>query len=115
MFRNGPELIPYTRPVGAAYVGAWYPTLTFSLDFKSPFPLSPIPSLDSPVAPRTVGLYSVSNTIRDGRHDNTVEVWSAPCGIAEEGIEVGSEEWRQRCQILAVSTQVSLILLDYLV
>lgn len=127
LFHNGPEtLAPHEQP-GPSYVHffvsfsdasfltlsltifSWYPTLTFSLDFKASFPLLPTPLLSghkTQHARRTVGLFSRSSFIHDGRHDQIVEVWSAPSGIGEG--EVGSEKWREGCQILAISTQVSL-------
>lgn len=36
------------------------------------------------------------------------EIWSAPCGIGEQGIEVGGDDWRSKCQLLGTSTQYAL-------
>lgn len=79
--------------------------MTLALEFKSRFPLKDA-SKSRPLATNTVGLYSVSKFISHGRHDETVEVWSAPCAIGEKGPKVGSDEWRRNAQILAISTQV---------
>jgi hypothetical protein len=95
---------------------SWFPTLTFSLDFKSRFPLSAVPantstSTNTTPSRTTVGLYSVCKFIHEGRHDQTVEVWSAPSGIGEKGgRKIGSDEWRREAQILGISTQVSWML-----
>ncbi|KAM0750195.1 hypothetical protein T439DRAFT_380918 [Meredithblackwellia eburnea MCA 4105] len=112
MFRNGPECLPKDQSPGPS----WYPTLTLALDFKSRFPLAPVRASptskkSTPIAKRTVGLYSISQFIHEGRHDETVEVWTAPCAIGDKNApEVGSEEWRKGAQILCVSTQVGLVL-----
>ncbi|ORY84143.1 thioesterase-like superfamily-domain-containing protein [Leucosporidium creatinivorum] len=105
-FRNGVELLEGEHSPGLS----WFPTLTFSLQFISRFPLAAIPTLPhSKPAPRTVGLYSTTKFSSEGRHDITVEVWSAPSGLGEK-VEVGSDEWRKEAQILGVSTQMALTL-----
>lgn len=53
-------------------------------------------------------MYSRSSFISDGRHDQTVEVWSSPSELSERGVEVGSEEWRKGSVIMGISTQVCL-------
>lgn len=52
----------------------------------------------------------MTDFVHDGRHDERVEVWSAPCAIGAD-VVVGSDAWRKECRILAVSTQVSFFIL----
>lgn len=59
-------------------------------------------------ASHTVGLYSTSKFVSEGRHDITVEVWSAPGGLGVGELEKDGEEWRRKCQVLGVSTQMAL-------
>ncbi|GAA5910462.1 hypothetical protein JCM6882_007361 [Rhodosporidiobolus microsporus] len=113
--KNGPEVVPDNEKRGVF----WFPTMTLSLDFKSPFPL-PSFSSSSAAGPasRTFGLYSTTKTIHDGRHDLTVEVWSAPANLGEGGGEKkgerqldadGVERWRREgSRLLGVSTQMAL-------
>ncbi|GAA5959674.1 hypothetical protein JCM21900_002154 [Sporobolomyces salmonicolor] len=108
--KNGPELLPAELRPGPS----WYPTLTFSLDFKSKFPLvRAAPSLSSSsssgvpqVARRTFGLFATTKTIHAGRHDLTVEVWTAPCELGEKAT-VG-EGWRAQARLVGVSTQMAI-------
>ncbi|GAA6055334.1 hypothetical protein JCM3770_005291 [Rhodotorula araucariae] len=105
--KNGPELLPEDQRPGPA----WYPTMSLSLDFKSKFPLS------GPYATRTVGLYSTTKSIHDGRHDLTVEVWAAPAELGagkptaadrDEGDD-GVAAWRRKgARLIGVSTQMAL-------
>ncbi|KAM0791564.1 hypothetical protein ACM66B_006010 [Microbotryomycetes sp. NB124-2] len=105
-FMNGPELLPDEYSPGRA----WYPTLTFSLDVKSKYPLSPIPKLaNSAPAKHTVGLYALTKTVHEGRHDITVEVWSAPSDVADEDAKV-DDDWRNKAQLLGISTQMALVI-----
>lgn len=111
MFKNGPEILPADQSPGPS----WFPTLTLSLDFKSKFPLRATP-LSADKAPAqhsksTVGLYSYTKFVEGGRHDQTVEVWSAPCAIAEK-LKIGEKiegDWRSGCRILGISTQVRIL------
>ncbi|GAA5910425.1 hypothetical protein JCM6882_007354 [Rhodosporidiobolus microsporus] len=136
-FRESAALIPFFADVaktGAEMVppGAaqspneikgpfWFPTMTLSLDFKAPFPLLPSPSSSSTSAApatRTFGIYSSTKSIRDGRHDLTTEVWSAPANLGEGGKpgdaereldEGGVERWRREgSRLLGVSNQMAL-------
>ncbi|KAK4047135.1 hypothetical protein OIV83_005587 [Microbotryomycetes sp. JL201] len=105
-FMNGPELLPDEYSPGRA----WYPTLTFSLDVKSKYPLTPIPKLaNSAPAKHTVGLYSLTKAVHEGRHDITVEVWSAPSEIDDQDCTV-DDDWRHKAQLLGVSTQMALVI-----
>ncbi|BGP25089.1 hypothetical protein Rt10032_c09g4029 [Rhodotorula toruloides] len=107
--KNGPEMLPEDKKPGPS----WYPTMTFSLDFKSRFPL-PSPHFGR----RTIGLYSTTRTIHEGRHDLTVECWAAPAdlgdekGVSEEGLRKesdGVERWRrEEARLVGVSTQMAL-------
>lgn len=84
--------------------------MTFSLDFKSRFPLP------ASFGRRTIGLYSTTKTIHEGRHDLTVECWAAPAdlgdksGVREDGLrreDDGVERWRrEEARLVGVSTQV---------
>lgn len=106
-FKNGPELLRDEHKIEGRF---WFPTLTFALEFKAKFPLSAIPNLDGTrPASHTVGLYSHTKFCEEGRHDITVEVWSAPSELGAQGITVGSDEWRQHAQILGISTQMALV------
>lgn len=109
LFRNGPELLPKGERPGKS----WFPTITMTVEFKAKWPLLPTPlspSEKGSLAPRTVGIFSTTKWIQDGRHDDTVEVWSAPStiGTGQPAVTPGSDEWRKTSQILAVSTQVGL-------
>lgn len=94
--------------------------MTLALDFKSKFPITETPvlaegssskgrTLRLPNASNAVGLYSYSKFVHEGRHDQVVEVWSAPENLTpalRDGPEADDGEWRKGCRILAVSTQV---------
>ncbi|GAA5863015.1 hypothetical protein JCM8547_003651 [Rhodosporidiobolus lusitaniae] len=113
--KNGPELLdPPPAP-------SWYPTMNLSLDFKAAFPLlSSTSSQSSSLGParHTLGIYSTTKLIYEGRHDLTVEVWSAPCELGaggeaggQEKDEKGVERWRREgSRLLGVSTQMALAL-----
>ncbi|KDE04866.1 hypothetical protein MVLG_04726 [Microbotryum lychnidis-dioicae p1A1 Lamole] len=110
MFMNGPELIQGAhQEVGRKY---WFPTMTLSLDFKAKFPLVGVPGAPSGSSPSksTVGIYFATKSISEGRHDQTVEVWTSPGGIGEGDAKLGGPEWRQEAQLLAVSTQLALVI-----
>ncbi|GAA5999812.1 hypothetical protein JCM10207_005922 [Rhodosporidiobolus poonsookiae] len=103
--KNGPEMLPESQRAGIS----WFPTMTLSLDFKSRFPLPA--SLGK--AKRTFGIYSTTKSMHDGRHDLTVEVWSAPADLGA-GVEDGKGaerggEWRmEESRLVGVSTQMAL-------
>lgn len=74
--------------------------MVISLEFKV--------KIDNSHAARTVGLWSIGKFMQDGRHDNSVEVWTAPCELGD-----GSEEqkdWRKGQYCLCTSTQMALTL-----
>ncbi|SCV72024.1 BQ2448_4718 [Microbotryum intermedium] len=118
MFMNGPELIA-APGVGRKY---WFPTMTLSLDFKAKvhlcrtggncFPLAGVPGGPSGASPSksTVGIYFATKSISEGQHDQTVEVWTSPGGIGEGDASLGGPEWRKEAQLLAVSTQLALVI-----
>jgi len=76
--------------------------MTLTIEFKFPIPL---PSSDH--AARTVGIYSSARFMNDpqGRHDVSLEIWTAPCDIGEGQETVG---WRDKQVCLAISTQMAL-------
>lgn len=77
--------------------------MVLNIEFK--FPIPRFPSSDH--ATRTVGVFSSSNFINDpqGRHDNYVEVWTAPSNIGEGEERDG---WRDKQRCLAISSQMAL-------
>lgn len=100
MFRNLPELLPKGQKPGMS----WFPTMVMAIDFKFKIPKS-----SNAFAKRTVGLHSYGNFMSDGRHDNSVEVWTAPCELGDENAKV-DKDWRNEQFCLAVSTQMALTL-----
>ena len=100
MFRNLPEMLPKKQKPGIS----WFPTMVMAIDFKFK-----IPKIPGRYAKRTVGLYAYGNFMQDGRHDNSVEVWTAPCELREKGTNL-SKDWRKDQFCLAVSTQMALTL-----
>ncbi|GAA5820758.1 hypothetical protein JCM11251_003144 [Rhodosporidiobolus azoricus] len=113
--KNGPEVAPGNEQRGIF----WFPTMTLSLDFKAAFPLLAASSSSATgPASRTFGIYSSTKSIHDGRHDLTVEVWSAPTDLREGGDaqkeeqekdSEGVEKWRREgSRLLGVSTQMAL-------
>lgn len=97
---------PFSRPSASLtllHLRSYYPTLSLSLQFHCRLPLPhSSPYLASP---RTIGCYSHGSVIQQGRHEQLVEVWSAPGPIAE-GEE--QKDWRKRCVPLLTSTQIAL-------
>lgn len=65
--------------------------------------------LDSLHAQRTLGLWSTGKFMQDGRHDNSVEVWTAPCEFGDKDAKV-PEDWRDKQHCLLISTQMALTL-----
>ena len=72
--------------------------MVISIDFKV--------KLDSLYAKRTVGLWSSSKFMQDGRFDNTTEVWTAPSELGE--VAELPKDWRKQQNCLCVSTQMGL-------
>lgn len=100
-FKNISDLLPKEEKEGLGY--SWFPTMTMTLEFKSPFPAAD----DKRYSPRTVGLYHVGRFIQDpsGRHDASVEVWTAPSTTTGLG---GEDNWRDDQRCLAISMQMAL-------
>jgi hypothetical protein len=94
-----PELPPGEERITPHY----YPTLALSMQFHAPLPLPEA----YPSAPRTVGCFTAGERkpILSGRHEQVVEVWSAPGPIGKGQIEL---DWRKRSMLLASSTQIAL-------
>ncbi|KAF8522119.1 thioesterase-like superfamily-domain-containing protein [Hysterangium stoloniferum] len=94
MMRNLPELLPKDqRPVNV-----WHPTMVFSLQYNAKIPD------DFSFSKRTVGLYSRSSFMDGGRHDVTVEIWTAPSNIGE-GKEI--EGWREKQVCIGLAYQMA--------
>lgn len=83
--------------------------MTLALEWKSKYPLCAAKSPPSELSKSTVALYSITKFINAGRHDQTVEVYSAPANIGEK-VEGELGDWRKGMQILGISTQMALVL-----
>lgn len=78
--------------------------MAISIDFKHR-----IPSVGTlGIHPRTAGLFMTTGFMLEGRHDLTVEVWTAPCSIGAAGLEPIDPNWRDKQVCLAVGTQLAL-------
>jgi len=99
MFRNLPEMLPKDQKPGPS----WFPTMVMAIEFK--VKLSAIHQH----AQRTVGLWSTGKFMQNGRHDNSVEVWTAPCEFGDRDAKI-SEDWRSEQHCLLISTQMALTL-----
>jgi hypothetical protein len=100
MFRNLPEMLPKKQKPGLS----WFPTMVMAIDFKFKIPQS-----SDTYAKRTVGLFAYGSFMQDGRHDNSVEVWTAPCELGQKDAKL-DKDWRKDQFCLAVSTQMALTL-----
>lgn len=79
-----------------------FPTLTISLLFHAALPVT-APYLSDQY---TLGVYSPGGSpIHQGRHEQRIEVWTAPSGVGQ-GAE--QEGWRERSMLLCTSTQAAL-------
>ncbi|KAI5118188.1 hypothetical protein M0805_005543, partial [Coniferiporia weirii] len=76
--KNLPDLLPPERRPGPT----WFATVVLTIEFKSRIP-SFFPTQAGPpsFSPRTVGLYSSARFMSTGRHDEYVELWTAPSTI----------------------------------
>lgn len=72
-----------------------------TVEFKSKVPKS------AGFAARTTGIYATSRFLFDGRHDELVEVWTAPSAIGETSCEV-DPNWKDKQVCLVLSTQMAL-------
>lgn len=97
MFRNYAELLPKGQRSGPS----WFPTMVLAIDFKVKIPKD--------YSFRTVGLWAEGKHMQDGRHDNTVEVWTAPCEFGDRSAKI-EPDWRKKQYCLCVSTQMALTL-----
>lgn len=99
----------------------YYPTLALSMQFHAPFPSSSSSGAGSDQrqegggpwswlgADRTVGVYSSGSFIHQGRHEQLVEVWSAPSRIGQgRHVAESQPDWREHCVPLITSTQLAL-------
>ncbi|OBZ79469.1 hypothetical protein A0H81_00070 [Grifola frondosa] len=82
----------------------WFPTITLTIEFK--FPIPSLSSADH--SPRTVALFSSGSFVNDpqARHDNRVELWTAPSDI---GVGEVREGWRETQRCLAVANCVMMV------
>ncbi|KAK4048195.1 hypothetical protein OIV83_004900 [Microbotryomycetes sp. JL201] len=98
----GMSSIPELFPEGERIEPHYFPTLAMSVHFHARLPLTG-PYLS---APQTIGCYSKgSGIISQGRHEQLVEVWTAPGPIGTGEVQ---EDWRRKCIPLATSTQLAL-------
>jgi len=91
--RNLPIRDTHARPA------SWHPTVVLSIEFKANVPSGPA------FSQRTVGLYSCSRFMREGRHDVYVELWTSPTSLGE-GVE--EPDWRESQVCLATAHQMAL-------
>ena len=97
MFRNLPEMLPKDQKAGPS----WFPTMVLDLQFLVKIPSS--------YRLRTVGLWSEGRFLQDGRHDNSVEVWTAPCELGDKGAKI-DKDWKKEGHCLCISRQMALTL-----
>lgn len=100
---SSPELFPAVQDhrEDSKVEATYYPTLAMSIQFHASLPLTS-PYLFST---KTVGCYSHGKVIHQGRHEQLVEVWSAP---GEIGRGEEQEGWRKKSMLLASATQIAL-------
>ncbi|KZW03621.1 hypothetical protein EXIGLDRAFT_828473 [Exidia glandulosa HHB12029] len=101
LHRSTPELLKgiFTPPEG---MFNWYPTMVLQIEFKHKIPKGPSYSRNM------AAIYSQSRFIAEGRHDVSVEVWTAPPGAPGEPADVVEDSWREKMVCVAVATQMSL-------
>ncbi|KAL1745794.1 thioesterase-like superfamily-domain-containing protein [Schizophyllum fasciatum] len=99
VFLGSPPLWAHHAPgEGRMAEISWFPTLTMALQYV--FPIS------TRHARRTVGVYFSGRFVNEGRHDATVEVWSAP---AELGEGDAAADWREDQRCIASATHLALV------
>lgn len=76
--------------------------MLLTIEFKSKIPSSQ----DGLFSSLTVGIYSSARFMTDGRHDEYVELWTAPTDVGSGARE--DPNWREKQVCLAVSTQMAL-------
>ncbi|KAL5528088.1 hypothetical protein ACEPAF_7224 [Sanghuangporus sanghuang] len=101
---NLPLLLPNEMNSGPM----WFATVVLTVEFKSRIPtsISTPDAQHSPFSPRTVGIYASSRFMTEGRHDEYVEVWTAPSIIGS--CSPVDPTWRDKQVCLAISTQMAL-------
>ena len=97
MFRNLPESLPKGQKSGPS----WFPTMVIDIQF--------VVKISSLYRLRTVGLWSEGRFMQDGRHDNSVEVWTAPCELEDEKAQIDAD-WKKEQHCLCISRQMALTL-----
>ncbi|KAG9315955.1 thioesterase-like superfamily-domain-containing protein [Chiua virens] len=100
---NMPALLPESEPGSACGKHRWYATIAMTVEFKARIPSSLKHST------RTVGVYCESRFQNDpeGRHNERVEVWTAPSEIGQGHVVEG---WRDHQYCIAVADQMALML-----
>jgi len=88
LFKNAPELMAGSEGLW------WYPTMSIHLQY-----LSRVDEKDEKYSKTKVFLYANGSFLEEGRHDCTVEVWTAPASNRENG------NWREEQVCLARCTQ----------
>lgn len=59
----------------------------------------PSTSTSYQISDRTVGIFSSGKVIHEGRHQQDVEIWSAPCRIGEN-VKI-DPKWREKVRFIA--------------
>lgn len=72
-----------------------------SIEFKRKLPL------DSQFSSTTLGVSSFKRHIQNGRWNDSLELWTAPCAIGEN-VEK-DDKWREKMVCVAVASQVALM------
>lgn len=78
--------------------------MVLSIEFKHRIPQG------TSFSTRTDAIYSQSRFLTAGRHDVTVEIWTAPPGELgkRDGSTVVEKDWREKMVCVAVATQMAL-------
>ncbi|EJD42585.1 acid protease [Auricularia subglabra TFB-10046 SS5] len=100
LFRSTPELL--RAHLNGPKTINWYPTMVLSIEFKHRIPRG------SSYARNMAALYSQGRFLTEGRHDVTVEVWSAPPGTIGDRSAPVEKGWQDKMVCLAVATQMAL-------
>ena len=77
-------------------------TMVLSIEFKHRIPRG------SSYARNMAALYSQGRFLTEGRHDITVEVWTAPPGTIGDRSAPVEEGWQEKQVCLAIATQMAL-------
>jgi hypothetical protein len=103
VFHMYAHVILYSNKVLTLHL-RWFPTLVITVQF-----LAPISRHEDGFAPRTIGLYQAGGFVSrpDARHEERVEIWTAPEGF--DGGNALDKDWRDKQVCLCVSTQMALV------